>query len=97
MVITEVCGTSVFGSIPSQGTKKMSKENKLTPGLPQGFEDRWNKAILFLIVINVVINVMSMLIVIMKLVTCYLYNVKVVQRNLMGVVVLNVQKLTRFQ
>ena len=43
MVITEVCGTSVFGSIPSQGTKKMSKENKLTPGLPQGFEDRWNK------------------------------------------------------
>ncbi len=39
MVITEVCGTSVFGSIPSQGTKKMSKENKLTPGLPQGFED----------------------------------------------------------
>ena len=46
MVITEVCGTSVFGSIPSQGTKKMSKENKLTPGLPQGFEDRWNKKLL---------------------------------------------------
>ena len=43
------------------------------------------------------INVMSMLIVIMKLVTSYLYNVKVVQRNMMGVVVLNVQKLTRFQ
>ena len=35
MVITEVCGTSVFGSITSQGTKKMSKENKLTPGLLQ--------------------------------------------------------------
>ena len=26
--------------------KKMSKENKLTPGLPQGFEDRWNKKLL---------------------------------------------------
>ena len=24
----------------------MSKENKLTPGLPQGFEDRWNKKLL---------------------------------------------------
>ena len=35
MVITEVCGTSVFGSIPSQGTKKMSKENKLTPDYPR--------------------------------------------------------------
>ena len=46
MVITKVCGTLVFGSIPSQGTKKMSKENKLIPGLPQGFEDRWNKKLL---------------------------------------------------
>ena len=26
--------------------KKMSTENKLTPGLPQGFEDRWNKKLL---------------------------------------------------
>ena len=26
--------------------KKMSIENKLTPGLPQGFEDRWNKKLL---------------------------------------------------
>ena len=42
MVITSVCGTEIFGSIPSQGTKKMGKENKLTPGLPQGFEDRCN-------------------------------------------------------
>ena len=24
----------------------MSTENKLTPGLPQGFEDRWNKKLL---------------------------------------------------
>ena len=24
----------------------MSKENKLTPGLPPGFEDRWNKKLL---------------------------------------------------
>jgi histidyl-tRNA synthetase len=26
--------------------KKMNKENKLTPGLPTGFEDRWNKKLI---------------------------------------------------
>ena len=43
MVITKVCGTLVFGSIPSQGTKKMNIKDKLIPGLPPGFEDRWGK------------------------------------------------------
>ena len=46
MVSTGVCGTLGFGSIPSAGTKKMNKENKLVPGLPSGFEDRWNKKLL---------------------------------------------------
>jgi histidyl-tRNA synthetase len=32
-----------LSSILSPGTKKMNKENKLVPGLPAGFEDRWNK------------------------------------------------------
>ena len=35
-----------MSSILSQGTKKMNKENKLVPGLPSGFEDRWGKKIL---------------------------------------------------
>ena len=35
-----------MSSILSPGTKKMNKDNKLTPGLPSGFEDRWNKKIL---------------------------------------------------
>ena len=26
--------------------KKMNKENKLVPGLPSGFEDRWGKKLL---------------------------------------------------
>ena len=26
--------------------KKMNKENKLIPGLPSGFEDRWNKKLI---------------------------------------------------
>ena len=46
MVSTTVCGTVGFGSIPSAGTKKMNKENKLIPGLPSGFEDRWGKKVL---------------------------------------------------
>ena len=46
MVSTGVCGTLGFGSIPSAGTKKMNKDNKLVPGLPSGFEDRWGKKIL---------------------------------------------------
>ena len=32
-----------MSSILSPGTKKMNKENKLIPGLPPGFEDRWDK------------------------------------------------------
>ena len=43
MVSTGVCGTLGFGSIPSAGTKKMNNEKKLIPGLPSGFEDRWDK------------------------------------------------------
>ena len=35
-----------MSSILSPGTKKMNKDNKLIPGLPSGFEDRWNKKIL---------------------------------------------------
>ena len=35
-----------MSSILSPGTKKMNKENKLVPGLPPGFEDRWGKKIL---------------------------------------------------
>ena len=35
-----------MSSILSPGTKKMNKENKLVPGLPSGFEDRWDKKIL---------------------------------------------------
>jgi histidyl-tRNA synthetase len=35
-----------LSSILSPGTKKMNKENKLIPGLPSGFEDRWNKKLL---------------------------------------------------
>ncbi len=46
MVSTGVCGTLGFGSIPSAGTKKMNKEKKLLPGLPSGFEDRWDKKLL---------------------------------------------------
>ena len=46
-VSTGVCGTLGFGSIPSVGyQKKMNKENKLVPGLPSGFEDRWGKKLL---------------------------------------------------
>jgi histidyl-tRNA synthetase len=36
----------VVGSSPTYRTKKMNKENKLVPGLPSGFEDRWGKKIL---------------------------------------------------
>ena len=46
MVITKVCGTLSLSSILSPGTKKMNKENKLIPGLPTGFEDRWNKKLI---------------------------------------------------
>ena len=35
-----------MSSILSPGTKKMNKENKLVPGLPSGFEDRWDKKLL---------------------------------------------------
>ena len=35
-----------MSSILSPGTKKMTKENKLVPGLPSGFEDRWGKKVL---------------------------------------------------
>ncbi len=35
-----------MSSILSPGTKKMNKENKLVPGLPSGFEDRWGKKVL---------------------------------------------------
>jgi histidyl-tRNA synthetase len=35
-----------LSSILSPGTKKMNKENKLVPGLPPGFEDRWDKKLL---------------------------------------------------
>jgi histidyl-tRNA synthetase len=35
-----------LSSILSPGTKKMNKENKLIPGLPSGFEDRWNKKLI---------------------------------------------------
>ena len=35
-----------MSSILSPGTKKMNKENKLIPGLPSGFEDRWNKKLI---------------------------------------------------
>ncbi len=35
-----------MSSILSPGTKKMNKENKLVPGLPSGFEDRWNNKLL---------------------------------------------------
>ncbi len=35
-----------MSSILSPGTKKMNKEKKLVPGLPSGFEDRWDKKIL---------------------------------------------------
>jgi histidyl-tRNA synthetase len=35
-----------LSSILSPGTKKMNKENKLIPGLPPGFEDRWNKKLI---------------------------------------------------
>ena len=43
MVNPGVCGTLNLGSIPRGGTKKMKKDEKLTPELPSGFEDRWNK------------------------------------------------------
>ena len=36
----------VVGSSPTYRTKKMNKENKLVPGLPSGFEDRWDKKLL---------------------------------------------------
>ena len=29
-----------------RGYQKMNKENKLIPGLPSGFEDRWNKKLI---------------------------------------------------
>ena len=32
----------------------MDKENKLIPGLPSGFEDRWNKKLLLKKLINVI-------------------------------------------
>jgi histidyl-tRNA synthetase len=35
-----------LSSILSPGTKKMDKENKLLPGLPSGFEDRWDRKLL---------------------------------------------------
>ncbi len=35
-----------MSSILSPGTKIMNKKNKLVPGLPPGFEDRWDKKIL---------------------------------------------------
>jgi histidyl-tRNA synthetase len=35
-----------LSSILSPGTKKMNKEKKLIPGLPSGFEDRWNKKLI---------------------------------------------------
>jgi histidyl-tRNA synthetase len=35
-----------LSSILSPGTKKMNNENKLIPGLPPGFEDRWNKKLI---------------------------------------------------
>ncbi len=35
-----------MSSILSPGTKKMDKENKLVPGLPPGFEDRWSNKLL---------------------------------------------------
>jgi histidyl-tRNA synthetase len=35
-----------LSSILSPGTKKMNKENRLVPGLPSGFEDRWDKKFL---------------------------------------------------
>ena len=35
-----------MSSILSPGTKKMNNENKLIPGLPPGFEDRWNKKLI---------------------------------------------------
>ena len=47
MVNPGVCGTLNLGSIPRGGTKKMKKEEKLIPGLPSGFEDRWNKQLSF--------------------------------------------------
>ena len=46
MVSTEVCGTLSLSSTLSPGTKKMNKEKKLIPGLPSGFEDRWDKKLL---------------------------------------------------
>ena len=46
MVNPGVCGTLNLGSIPRGGTKKWRKEEKLTPGLPSGFEDRWGKQII---------------------------------------------------
>ena len=36
----------VTGSSPVYRTKKMNKENKLIPGLPSGFEDRWGKKLI---------------------------------------------------
>ena len=35
-----------MSSILSPGTKKKNKKKKLTPGLPSGFEDRWNKKLI---------------------------------------------------
>ncbi len=35
-----------MSSILSPGTKKMIKDKKLVPGLPSGFEDRWDKKLL---------------------------------------------------
>ena len=46
MVSTEVCGTLSLSSDFQPGYQKMNKENKLIPGLPSGFEDRWNKKLL---------------------------------------------------
>ena len=46
MVNPGVCGTLNLGSIPRGGTK-MKKKEKLTPGLPSGFEDRWDKRLNF--------------------------------------------------
>ena len=46
MVSTEVCGTLSLSSILKRGYQKMNKEKKLIPGLPSGFEDRWDKKLL---------------------------------------------------
>ena len=46
MVSTEVCGTLSLSSDSQPGYQKMNKENKLIPGLPSGFEDRWDKKLL---------------------------------------------------